>query len=651
MPNSNSVLSYVSTDSILLDSDEIILFISRTGTIILINNHGSNILGYPPNEITEMNWFNDFVPELSREQVKVEFNSGLSEPEKTVFTQDYHIVCSGKKDNPYTWHNRIVRDEDNIVMCILVSGHAVTIPEKPGDEIFKNQDIYRALIENSNDAIIIHKDGKIVFANDTAKRKTGYIDNELIGTEVLDHISPQSKPLVLKYMRDRIAAKEAPDIYDIEVLLKNGDIIPAEINVSLIRHDQELSYMVLLRDLSERQALEQQLRQAQKMDAVGQLAGGVAHDFNNILQIINGYTELAQASLNADDPVLEMLQQVSQAGERASTLVRQLLTFSRNQLIVTTQLDINSIIAEDLSMLKRVIGDDIVLDFQPSETSIFINGDQTMIGQILLNICLNSRDAMTGGGRIEVKTDKVFLDSEFCEINNPSAEQGDFALISISDNGCGMTPETLGRIFEPFFSTKGITAGTGLGLSTVYGIVIQHDGIVTASSEVDVGTTFRIYLPATEIQEEADGRNSQQVSVPEIRKTIIITEDDENVRNLASDILTDAGHEVITASNGEEAVLLVSDSPDSVDLMVLDVIMPVLGGYEAAERIREIRPDIPIIFCTGYSRAHNQKDIQRNLANSRFLLKPYSMAQLLNTINDLINENRQLNPVSTVEEP
>jgi len=650
MSNPNSVLSYVSTDSILRDSDELILFIGRTGTIILINSHGCDILGYPVKQVEGMNWFSDFVPELSREQIRNEFKSGLSEPEKSVFMQDYHIVCNGQNENPYTWHNRIITDEDSIVMCVLVSGHAAVVPDRSNHDISKNQDMYKTLVENSNDAIIIHKDGKVIFANDTAKRKSGYLDDEIIGTEVLDHISPESKPLVLKYMSDRLSGKGAPSIYDIKVIGKKGNIIPAEINVSIIRYERELAFMVLLRDLSERQALELQLRQAQKMDAVGQLAGGIAHDFNNILQIINGYTELAQASLDDDSPVHEMLQQVSQAGTRASTLVRQLLTFSRNQLIVTSQLDINGIITEHLSMLKRVIGEDIVLDFQPSENKIYVNGDQAMIGQILLNVCLNARDAMTNGGEIVVKTDRVFLDSDFCENNNASAEKGDFALISISDNGCGMTPETLSRVFEPFFSTKGITAGTGLGLSTVYGIVSQHDGIITASSEVGSGSTFIIYLPLSEVEEEVEEPSPEQGAVMEMTKTIIITEDDENVRNLASDILSEAGHEVITAANGEEAVLLVTDSPDSVDLMVLDVIMPVLGGYEAAEQIRKIRSDIPIIFCSGYSRVQNQKSIQRNLENSRFLLKPYSMAQLLSTINDLICGDNQPNPDSTEED-
>ena len=636
MKNSGSVLTYVSINDLLRDSDELVLFISRTGTIILINNRGSEILGIPIDEITGKNWFKDFVPDSARKRIFDEFRSNLNDPEISVFNQDYAVHHSDETDKQISWYNRVVKDEDGIVMCILVSGHLV-------DKSFDSQDeyisTYRTIVENSNDAIIVHKDGIIVFVNNTAKRITGYLEEEFYGSEFLDFISTDYKSAVLKNMTDRTAGKDSPPLYDIEILRKDGDIIPAEISVSTIHYDGEPAHMVILRDLSNRYSLEKQLRQAQKMEAVGQLAGGVAHDFNNILQVINGYTELARGSLEEDNPVQEMLQQVSQAGERASSLVRQLLTFSRNQLIVTRVLDLNEVINEHLTRLKRVLGENIVLESQASKKAIYINSDQAMIGQILLNIFLNARDAMPDGGEIRVRTKRVFLDNEFCK-TTPSAGQGHYAMLSISDTGCGMDEETLRRMFEPFFSTKGITAGTGLGLSTVYGIVTQHDGIITANSEPDKGTRFQIYLPIVDKDTIIEELLPEHEVIPEESKTIVITEDDDTVRNLASAVVTEAGHEVITAANGEEAVILISDSPDSVDLVVLDVIMPVLGGYEAAEKIRAIRPDIPLIFCSGYSKGKNNKDIDRQLENSRFLSKPYTMTQLLNAISELFAETR-----------
>ncbi len=635
MNKTNSVLSYMTIDNVLRDSDELILFISRTGTIILINDRGSEILGSPTEEITGKNWFEDFISDASREHIFDEFRSNLNNSETPVFNQDYPILCSGETEKQVSLNNRVVKDEDGIVMCILVSGHMVNESGDIKPELTESTDIYRSVVENSSDSIIVYKDGIIIFVNDTARRITGYLEEEFYGSSILDFISTDYKPVMLRYMNDRIAGKNSPTLYDIEILRKDGDIIPAEISVSTILFEDEQVHMAVLRDLSTRHSLEEQLRQSQKMEAVGQLAGGVAHDFNNIIQVINGYTELAQGSLEENDPVQEMLQQVSHAGERAKSLVSQLLTFSRNQQIVTRVLDLNEIINEHMTLLQRVIGESIVLEFLASSENIYINGDQDMIGQILLNIFLNARDAMPDGGKIIVKTKRVFLDRGFSAIN--STEQGYYAMLSISDTGCGMDKGTLSKIFEPFFSTKGITAGTGLGLSTVYGIVSQHDGIIVATSIPEKGSIFRIYLPIVKKDSIIEELLPEHEVIPEASRTIVITEDDESVKNLVSDVLSEAGHEVITASNGEEAVILISDSPDSVDLVVLDVIMPVLGGYEAADRIREIRPDIPLIFCSGYKEEQNQKDI---LEKSRFLAKPYSMAQLLHTINELFAEIR-----------
>jgi PAS domain S-box-containing protein len=637
MNNSNSVLSYMSIDDVLRDSDELILFINRTGTIILINNRGSEILGSSADTIAGRNWFEDFISDASRQHILDEFRSNLHDSETPVFNQNYMILCSGETEKRASINNRIVRDEDGILMCIVVSGHLINESDDCSDGSARNQDMCRSVIDNSNDPVIVYKDGIIVFVNDTARRVTGYLEEEFYGSSILDFISPDYKPVMQKYLDDRIAGKDSPSLYDIEILRKDGDIIPAEISVSTIQYDGEQAHVALLRDLSNRHSLEERLRQVQKMEAVGQLAGGVAHDFNNILQVVNGYTELAQGSLEEDNPVQEMLQQVIRAGKRADSLVSQLLTFSRNQQIVSRLLDLNEVINEHMTTLQRVIGEGIALEFLASTEAIYINGDKDMIEQILLNIFLNARDAMPEGGKILIKTKRIFLDREFCKTYS-SNEQGYYALLSISDTGCGMDKETLSRIFEPFFSTKGITAGTGLGLSTVYGIVSQHDGIITAKSKPENGSIFQIYLPLVKKEAIIEELLPEHEIIEETYKTIVITEGDESVRNLTSDVLSEAGHEVITAANGDEAVVLVSDSPDSVDLVVLDVIMPILGGYEAAERIREVRPDIPLIFCSEYKEVENNRDKDKNLDNSRFLSKPYSMAQLLNAINELLTE-------------
>jgi CheY-like chemotaxis protein len=281
-----------------------------------------------------------------------------------------------------------------------------------------------------------------------------------------------------------------------------------------------------------------------------------------------------------------------------------------------------------------------MMDFSPSPEPVYVNADHSMMGQILLNICLNARDAMPEGGEVLVSTERVYLNSEFCEMN-PSAKPGYYGMLSISDSGHGMDEDTLGRIFEPFFSTKGITAGTGLGLSTVYGIVTQHDGLIKAISEPGRGATFNVYLPVADRSIEIEEIPQEYELEETTSRTIIIAEDDENVRNLACDMLTEAGHEVITAVDGSEAVVLVTDSPDSVDLVILDAIMPVMNGFMAAEKIREVIPDMPIIFCSGYSKEQNSDDISRFREHSKFLLKPYSMSQLMTAMNELLSEKHQ----------
>lgn len=650
MSNSDGVLSYLSVEEVLRDSDEIVLAIGRSGRIILSGIHGSRILGHSREETEGMNWFSDFVPETVRDDVQEEFRSHLGRTEEPSFRQEYPFICRDGSDKPASWLNRVIRDEDGIVMCVLLSGHRTEAPPEPPETPEEDRNAlenlrisevkYRSLVEHSSDSILVHRDGVIVFANRTAMELTGYGIEELVGNSILNFVSPEFEALVLRNMTNRISGKDVPSIYNMEMLGKDGDTIPVEVNVSGMEYDGERAWMVLIRDLSERQVLEGQQKQAQKMEAVGQLAGGMAHDFNNILQVINGYTELAGTVLEDDHPVMEMVHQISDASERAGELVKQLLLFSRNKVIVTSVMDLNQIIPEHLDMLERVTGEDITIQFNPSPEPVYVNTDQSMMGQILLNICLNSRDAMPDGGGISVDTERVYLNSEFCEAN-PSAQPGYYGMFTVSDTGGGIDPEILDRIFEPFFSTKGITAGTGLGLSSVYGIVTQHDGLIIAGNQPGGGARFSIYLPVADRSIEIEEIPKEYELEDTASLTVVIAEDDESVRNLACEVLAEAGHEVITAADGMEAVVLVTDSPDSVDLVILDAAMPVMDGFTAAERIREVCPGMPFIFCSGYTSEQNTEGLNRFRERSRFLVKPYSMSVLMTAIKELFSSNIQ----------
>jgi two-component system, cell cycle sensor histidine kinase and response regulator CckA len=383
----------------------------------------------------------------------------------------------------------------------------------------------------------------------------------------------------------------------------------------------------------ERVRLETQLQQAQKMEAIGQLAGGVAHDFNNLLQVINGYSELALADLAADHAARGPVGEIAKAGNRAADLVSKLLAFSRRQVMSPEDVELNTIISALLPVLDRVLGEKVEVHFAPADQVPAIAADRTMVEQVLMNLCVNARDAMPEGGTLTIETRAVSLDQDFAD-RNAWATPGDYVQLSVTDSGAGMDPGTLERAFEPFFSTKPPGAGIGLGLATVYGIVKQHRGIVRAYSEPGRGSVFHVYFPvaARRLEAVADGPSGQVAGGSE---TILLAEDDVGVRELAQQILEKAGYRVLAAANGREAVSLYARYAASVDLLLLDVVMPELGGLEAFELIRRICPEVPTVLSSGY----NEDVLYPDLATVKglsLLQKPYGRAELLRAIRQAI---------------
>ncbi|MEA2085363.1 MAG: ATP-binding protein [Thermodesulfobacteriota bacterium] len=395
------------------------------------------------------------------------------------------------------------------------------------------------------------------------------------------------------------------------------------------------------RDITKRKRAEEQrdkteirLRQAQKMEAVGQLAGGVAHDFNNLLQVIQGYTDMALEDVEADSPAYAELKEVMKAAKRATTLISQLLAFSRRQVLELAYLDLNEVIADMMRMLRRVIGEHITLEVISGRDLGTVRADRGQIEQILVNLCVNAHDAMPMGGEITIETENVRIDEKFCE-SHPWAKPGRYILLSVTDTGCGMDKETLARVFEPFFTTKGIGKGTGLGLSTVYGLVNQHGGMVHVYSEIDKGTTFKIYLILAERAATAVGHKIEG-PIQGGTETILLAEDDIGVRNLSQIILEKAGYTVLTAVDGEEALSVFKNHADEIDLALLDVIMPKLGGRAVFNHIREQRPDIRILFCSGYSMnaVHTDFILDKGL---QLIQKPYQRNDLLRRVRDALD--------------
>jgi PAS domain S-box-containing protein len=387
-------------------------------------------------------------------------------------------------------------------------------------------------------------------------------------------------------------------------------------------------YIFSHRDITREIKLEMQLRQAQKMEAVGQLAGGIAHDFNNLLQVILGYTSKIINDHGTVADNRSRLEKIIDASQKAAHLIKQLLIFSRREMIARHPIDANKTIEEVLGLLQRTIGEQTPITFTPTPSIPLVKADANQLHQIIMNLCVNARDAMPQGGTISITTSHVSPDLEFVR-DHPWARPGDFVCIEVRDSGTGMHPEIREHIFEPFFTTKETGKGTGLGLATVYGIVKSHDGMIHVESHPGKGTTFQIFLPTSKPHDDQHQPAERTTSIPSTRPaTILVAEDDDMVRSLTMEVLKDAGYTILEATNGSEAVELFKRYQDTIDLLLLDVIMPEMTGQQAWKKIHQLRQDVPTIFSSGYS--FNELQENTLLAQKGWLIqKPYTPDQLM----------------------
>jgi PAS domain S-box-containing protein len=393
-------------------------------------------------------------------------------------------------------------------------------------------------------------------------------------------------------------------------------------------------------DLTERIQLHEQLVQAQKMESVGRLAGGVAHDFNNLLTVVSGHTSFLMDKMDPESPYYPHLEKVSKASERAAELTRRLLAFSRQRIMPSTVIDLNDVVSEANDMLKPLIGEDIDLCLEVSDSLGLIKADEGQIMQIIINLAINSRDAMPHGGRLEIKTRNVNLSGEKL---SPTQEisAGDYVELSIADTGNGIEPDILPHIFEPFFSTKDKDHGTGLGLSIVYGIVSQSGGYITCKSKPGEGTRFLIFFPKV-----SEGPKSARVEIEERSEargteTILLVEDEEGVRELVKDILTMGGYRVRDTSSPAVAIQMLSEDPDGIDLVLSDVVMPGLNGREMVNRMLKFKPKMKYLFVSGYT----DRDVHKHgpMPADLFLQKPFSASDLRRKIRGVLDQPPESN--------
>jgi len=403
--------------------------------------------------------------------------------------------------------------------------------------------------------------------------------------------------------------------------------------------DDGKSFELFAEDVTERRTLEQQLRQSQKMEAVGRLAGGIAHDFNNLLMVISGYSEFLLDRLGPDQSLRGPAQEIASATQRASSLTRQLLAFSRKQMLAPRVLDLNGVVTENLKMLTRVIGEDIDLVMVPATGLGAVRADAGQIEQVIMNLAVNARDAMPSGGKLTIETSNVSLDEGDARLHAP-LRPGDYVMLAISDTGQGMDSETQSHIFEPFFTTKGLK-GTGLGLSTVYGIVKQSGGYIWVSSEPSKGTTFKIYLPRVAEKAESPAQVAAPAEVAAAEpgtETILLVEDEANLRYLARQFLEKQGYRVIEAADGAVAMQIAVAHDGIIHLLLTDVIMPGMNGRELAQRVSEIRPNTKVLYMSGYTEnviGHNGTLD----AGVRLLQKPFTLHDLKNKVREVLDSS------------
>jgi len=389
-------------------------------------------------------------------------------------------------------------------------------------------------------------------------------------------------------------------------------------------------------NISERKLLEDQYRQAQKMEGIGRLAGGVAHDFNNLLTIINGYSDMLIQQPRLDEPTRNLLREIQRAGDRAAGLTRQLLAFSRKQILQPKVLDLNAVLSDSEKMLRRVIGEDVDLTVLPAMDLGWILADPGQIEQVIINLAVNARDAMPKGGKLTLETGNVLLDQEYRD-THPEVKPGPYVVLAVSDTGCGMDKQTQARIFEPFFTTKELGKGTGLGLATVYGIVKQSEGHIEAYSELGVGTTFKVYLPIVEAPSLPSGKSGYGMrSMPPGTETLLLVEDEHAVRGLASHALRSCGYEVLEAEGGQRALDIAASQAGPIHLLVTDVVMPRMGGRELAERLEALRPEVKVLFLSGYT---DDAVIRHGIISteSHFLQKPFTPSVLATKVRDVLD--------------
>jgi len=580
------------------------------------------------------------------------------EPQEFMAAIDSVMAASRRREAPETseaasdeeifklYNARLVR---KLEQKMLQAEREIQARLKMEESLRESEEKYRTILETMEAGYFeVDLEGNFTFFNPAVSRILGYPESELLGMNNRDYMDPENARQIWQTFNRVYTTGEAAKAFDWQIIRKDGTRAHIETSIALKRDaaGKAIGFRGLARDVTERKQIEAernklqaQLLQAQKLESVGRLAGGVAHDFNNMLNVIIGHTELALLQLDPRHPLENDLTEVLAAARRSTDITRQLLAFARQQAIAPEILDLNTAVEGLLKMLRRLIGEDIDLVWQPGANLCPVRMDPSQIDQILVNLCVNARDAIYDVGKLTIETRAVTIDEDYCT-DHAEFTPGEYVMLAVSDDGCGMERETLEKIFDPFFTTKEIGRGTGLGLATVYGIVKQNDGLVNVYSEPGSGTSFHIYLPGQSGAVADAQKPEDRATAKGHGETVLIVEDEMAILNLVKRILTGLDYRILDASTPDQALELAKAHAGQLHLLITDVVMPGMNGHALARQLRARHPGLKVLFMSGYTAdaiAH------RGVLDSgvHFIQKPFSRNDLAAKVRETLDSTEK----------
>ena len=613
---------------------DMIAVVDMEGKRIYNSQSYGRVLGYEENELRSSSSFEQIHVD-DRERVR----EAAEEARRTGIGKalEYRIRHRDGTWRVFESTASVIRSPAGEPQKLVIVNRDVTERKKAAESLRQSESGFRSVVEDAPYGIFrCRSDGKILSANPALQRMLGYEDREELLRRNLaeDVFSSGSEFQKLKSLLD-----DGKEFKDVAIEMKRRDGVQITLRCSgrsMKDNESSRSFDVFAEDVTEKRILERQLQMAAKMEAVGRLSGGIAHDFNNLLGVIIGYSQLLKRKLDPRSPLLEHAEEIEKAGKRAAALTRQLLAFSRQQVLTPAVLNLNDLVTDMVKMLPRLIGEDIAVSTLMASDLGSVKADRGQIEQVIMNLAVNARDAMPEGGKLLIKTSNRTLDQAYAR-QHAGARPGQYVMLEVADSGMGMDTDTLTHIFEPFFTTKGVGKGTGLGLATVYGVVKQSEGYIWVDSEPGKGASFQVFLPKVS-EEKTDElpAATQQRTATISSETILLVEDSDPLRKLTQSFLESSGFRVLVAADGEDALRVAGLHPEKIHLLVTDVVMPGINGRVLAERLLAKQHGMKVLFISGYTDSFNAVHGVRERGMA-LLNKPYTEEELIEGVRKVLN--------------